>query len=295
MEKTKMAKEVAIGKRAKISEAQQYMLLSVLGASVVLGAAISLTIHFIKQISFNAEVIASEEGAIASYSDVIKTTGICKSPKGSVYSDDELKKCDPDSIEISEIPGTLRANILEDLAANEALNSVPKEASSACINPNTDKNYTYKELNDIYNKASGSAELTAASQLIKSCSALRVIPDALPAFKNEEALLASLNKVFIESGWQPESLSPSGASIASTLAPGLNDMSVSLSVEADTGTTMNVLNNIERSIREFNIERATIEWGGNNTLNLHAQATAYYMDESSITETTQTIKGEEEK
>ena len=44
-----MAKEIAIGKRAKISEAQQYMLLSVLAASIVLGAAISLIIHFVQQ------------------------------------------------------------------------------------------------------------------------------------------------------------------------------------------------------------------------------------------------------
>ena len=50
-----MAKEVAISKRIKISEAQQYMLLAVLGASVVLGVAISLTAHFIQQISFNAK------------------------------------------------------------------------------------------------------------------------------------------------------------------------------------------------------------------------------------------------
>jgi len=293
MEKTKMAKEVAIGKRAKISEAQQYMLLSVLGAAVVLGVAISLVIHFIQQISFNTRVIMAEDEAIVSYSNIIKNTGICKSPKGDVYSDDELKKCDPDSIETSEIPGTLRANILENLAASDALNSVPKEASSSCINPETGKNYTYADLNKIYNNASGATELSAASQLIKSCSALRVIPDALPAFRNEEALLASLNKLFIESGWQPESLSPSGSSSTSTLAPGLNTISVSLSVEADTSTTMNVLDNIERSIREFDIERATIEWGSNNTLTLQAQATAYYMDESTVTETTQTLKAED--
>lgn len=288
-----MAKEVAIGKRAKISEAQQYMLLSVLGAAVVLGVAISLVIHFIQQISFNTRVIMAEDEAIVSYSNIIKNTGICKSPKGDVYSDDELKKCDPDSIETSEIPGTLRANILENLAASDALNSVPKEASSSCINPETGKNYTYTDLNKIYNNASGATELSAASQLIKSCSALRVIPDALPAFRNEEALLASLNKLFIESGWQPESLSPSGSSSTSTLAPGLNTISVSLSVEADTSTTMNVLDNIERSIREFDIERATIEWGSNNTLTLQAQATAYYMDESTVTETTQTLKAED--
>jgi hypothetical protein len=290
-----MAKEIAIGKRAKISEAQQYMLLSVLGASVVLGVAASLIVHFVQQISFNMKVISAEDASIVSYSDVIKTTGICESPKGNVYSDEELKKCNPDSIDVSKIPGTLRANILENLAASEALNSVPKEATSNCIDPDTGKNYTYERLNEIYNRASGSAELTAASQLIKSCSALRIIPDALPAFKNEEALLASLNKLFNDSNWQPESLSPSGSSSASESIPGLNAISVDLSIEADTSITMTVLNNIERSIREFNIERATIEWGGDNMLNLHAQATAYYMDESTITETEQTIKAEKSK
>ena len=287
-----MAKEVAISKRVKISEAQQYMLLAVLGASVVLGAAISLTIHFVQQISFNAKVISAEDESIVSYSNIIKSTGICKSPKGDVYTDQELKDCDPDSIETSQIPGTLRANILEKLAANEALNSVPKEANSSCINPNSDKNYTFRELNDIYKEATGATELTAASQLIKSCSALRIIPDALPAFKNEEALLASLNKLFIDAGWQPESLSPSGTTSVSTLGTGLNVISVRLAVEADTGTTMRVLNNVERSIREFDIERATIEWGSNDTLSLSAQATAYYVDPATITETTETIKAE---
>lgn len=285
-----MAKEVAVGKRAKISEAQQYMLLSVLGASLFLGAALSLVSHFIQKISFNIDVIAAQEQSIKSYSDVIKTTGVCIKPDGSVYSDAEIEKCDPDSIETSQIQGTLRANILEDLAANDALNSVQKEGDSSCKNPATDKPYTYKELSKVYQNARGGSELNAASQLIKSCSALRVIPDTLPAFKNEEALLASLNKLFIVSNWQPESLSPSGSISTSSLAPGLNAISVNLSVEAGSGTTLSVLNNIERSIREFDISRATIEWGGDNSLLLQAQATAYYVDESSIVESTKTIK-----
>lgn len=285
-----MAKEVAVGKRAKISEAQQNMLLAVLGAALFLGAALSLVSHFIKRISFNIEVIATQEQSIKAYSDVIKTTGVCMSPKGSVYSNDELEKCDPDSIEVSQIPGTLRANILENLAANEALNSVKKEDDNSCKNPATEKPYTYKELSKVYKEARGGTQLAAASQLIKSCSALRVIPDTLPAFKNEEALLASLNKLFNVSGWQPESLSPSGTTAASTLAPGLNTISVNLSVETNTGTTLNVLNNIERSIREFDIGRATIQWGSNNSLQLQAQATAYYVDESSIVESTKIIK-----
>lgn len=286
-------KEIAIGKRAKISKAQQNMLLAVLGASLVLGVALALAVHFIKQISFNTRVIMAEEEAIAAYSKTIESTGICEKPKGDVYSEDELKKCDPNSIDISKIPGTLRANILENLAANEALNSVPKESDSSCIDPETGKNYTFKKLNEIYSEATNSTQLTSASQLIKSCSALRIIPDALPAFRNEEALLASLNKLFIESGWQPTSISPSGSSVESDLAPGLNTISVNLSVEADANVTMRVLDNIERSIREFNIERATIEWGGDNSLNLQAEATAYYMDEAQVTETTKTIRGED--
>ncbi|MBR3228974.1 hypothetical protein IKF67_01945 [Candidatus Saccharibacteria bacterium] len=288
-----MAKEIAIGKRAKITEAQQYMLLSVLGASIFLGVAISLTSHFIQQISFNAKVIMAEDEAIVAYSNVIKSTGICKSPSGNVYSSEELAKCDPESIEASEIPNTLRANILQNLAANDALYSVQKESNSNCINSSTGKSYTYKELNKIYNNASGASELQAASQLIKSCSALRVIPDALPAFKNEEALMASLNKLFNISNWQPESISPSGSTAVSSLAPGLNTISVTLSVETDTATTMSVLNNIERSIREFNITRATIGWESDSRLSLQAQAEAYYMDESSITETLKTIKAED--
>lgn len=289
-----MAKEIAIGKRAKISEAQQYMLLSVLGAAVILGVAIALTMHFIKRISFNADVIAAEDESITAYSNAIKSTGICKKPSGSVYTEAELKKCDPDSIEVSEIPGTLRANILEDLAANPALNSVPKEGDSSCTNPATSKQYTYTELNTIYNNAKGASELAAASQLIKSCSALRVIPDALPAFKNEEALLASLNKIFNISGWEPNSLSPSGGGSSSSI-PGVHELSLSLSIEADSSTTMKVLDNIEHSIREFDIDQATIGWGGNNSLLLHARARAYYAEESSLVESTKTIKGDSTK
>ena len=284
-----MAKEVAISKRIKISEAQKYMLLSVLGASVVLGAAISLISYFIGQISFNTRIIMAQEESIANYSDVLKNTGACKAPKGSVYSGDELKNCDPDSVEVSEVPNTLRSGILGGLASNNALNSVPKESNSSCINPNTSKNYTYKELSKIYNEANGSEELIAASQLIKSCSALRVIPDALPVYRNEEALLASLNKLFNLSNWEPESISPSGNAVETESVTGLNGFSVNVSVEASSGTTMNVLNNIERSIRDFNIKTASIEWGGNNNLLLQAEANAYYANRTAISETTKTI------
>lgn len=287
-----MAKEVAIEKRARISKAQQYMILAVLGTGVIVGAAIALIVHFFNTIGFNGKVITEEDKSIVAYSNAIKTTGICKKPKGNVYSDAELKKCNPDSVEISEIPGTLRANILEGLASSYALNSVPKNDDKNCVNPATNKGYTYSELNALYDKANTADELDAVSKLIKVCSALRVIPDALPAFKNEEALLASLNKIFLVSGQEPESLSPGGNAAKASFGTNLNTLSVSLSLVPTTdGSSLTVLNNIERSIRDFNIERATIEWTADG-LSIQAGATAYYMDETTLKVTTTTIKPE---
>ncbi len=288
-----MAREVAIGKRARISKAQQYTIFAVIGAGLFLGAAIALVQHFTSQISFNAKVIAEQDKAIVNYSDTIKNIGVCKKPAGDTYTDDELKKCHPDSINVSEVPNTLRSKILEGMAANEALSSVPKEDSSSCINTLTGKAYTYDEMQtllDIASTEGTSDDIKVASELIQSCSALRVIPDALPAFKNEEALLSSLNKIFILSHWEPESLSPTGDYGSVSIGNKLEALSVRLSVESDVATTRGVLSNIERSIREFNVERATIEWGGTNSLVLQAQATAYYTSPSSLVETTKTIR-----
>lgn len=286
-----MAKEIAIGKRAKISEAQQHMLLAVFGTSVLLGIAISLGSHFYQQISFNTKVIAATESSIAMYSDVIKSTGVCKKPNGSVYSDEELSKCNPYGVELSEIEGTLRFNILENLAANQALNSVSKKDNNDCKDAEG-KTYTYEDLNQMYKDARGPEQLQEASNRIRSCSALRIIPDALPAFRNEEALLASLNKLFNISNWEPESIAPGGTADISGIGQNLNAIAVNFTVDADTGTVKRVLDSIERSIREFDINRINIEWANDDVLTLQTHAQAYYMNESSITESAKTITKE---
>ena len=291
-----MAKEVAISKRAKISEAQRYVILSVLGAAIFLGASISLTVHFIKKIQFNINVISAEEASIAAYSNAIRDIGVCKKPKGSIYSDKELKECDPGSIDVEDIPGTLRANILENIASNQALNAVPKETDTSCTNPLNGKKYTYSDMMSLYNTAENSEQLITASNLIRRCSALRVIPDALPTKKNEEALLASLNKIFILSNIEPNSLSPTGSSTISSLGNGIEAISIRLSPESDSVATITkFLDNVERSIREFNIERATITWADGDKLSLQAQASAYYMTPSTLKETTQVIKGDKDE
>lgn len=283
-----MAKEVAISKRIKITKAQQNMLLAVLIASIILGAALSVSINLIKRIAFNADVISAKDKAITKYSNLISEVGVCRKPAGAVYSEDEIKRCNPDAISLSEIKGSLRANILENLAANPALNSVLKEDENRCINSATGKNYTYDELQSIYNDAEGEGELARASDMIKACSALRVIPDALPAFKNEEALLASLNKILDLSGWQPEALMP-GDTTTPLGTSGLLPIGLNLTLETDNTTTMNVLNNIERSIRLFNLANVNVDWIDSSHLKLGARAAAYYVNPTSVVETTEVV------
>ena len=287
------AKEIALTKRMKISQAQQYMILAVLATGVIVGVSLSITLHFIQTIGFNARIIMAKDEAIVAYSDTIKNVGVCKSPKGKVYTAEELKKCDPGMVNVDDVPNTLRSNILGVLAANESLNSVPKEAGSGCINSETGKAYTYDELNERYNNASSSEEIASATNLIKSCSALRLIPDALPSQGNEEALLASLNKIFIDSGWTPETLSPSGSSPENKIE-GINSLEINLALETDAQTVYTVLDNIEHSVREFNIQQAMISSNA-STLSLSAKATAYWVEPTALQEVQKTIKFDESK
>lgn len=291
----KLIKGANLGKRAKILQAQQYMILAVLGATIFLGAAVAVVMKSINRISFSANVIIAQDQSIVAFSDTIRNIGICPRPSGSVYTDDEIKKCTPNSISTDSVPGSLRSEILENLASNTALESVANRNTTNCINPdsNPKKNYTYKELQDNYEKAQNNGteeDLIKAVALIKSCSALRVIPEALPAFKNEEALLASVDKIFRISGTEPESLSPSEDTGVANYGVNLYTIPVRLSIESDAGTVNTLLDNVEKSIRNFNIDRATIEWSGNNKVEFQAQATAFYMTPSVLNILTNTIK-----
>lgn len=278
-------------KAKKLSKDQQYIILLILGSGIFLGGAIAVLVNSFSRISFNAKVIMSEDQAIDNYSNAIKNYGVCQKPSGKTYTESEIKNCHPDSVELSQVPNTLRSNILENLATNSALNSVPKENSSSCINPVTEKVYTSEDLAQAYRLAKTDEERNQASRLIRTCSAIRVIPDALPSTKNEEALLASLDRIFRLSGWEPNSLSPSGESGVADFGNNLNSLQVNLSVETDVSTAVRILGNIERSIRNFNITKASIEWQHEDSLSLRAQASAFYMDSSRLMESTKTVSG----
>lgn len=284
-------KDIKIGKRAKISQAQQYMIFAVFGATLFLGAAIAVVVKSVAKIGFSASVIAAEEQSIVGFSNTIKNIGICPKPKGDIYTDEELKNCKPDTINVSSVPNTLRSEILRTIASNKALESVPSQANANCVNSETGKNYTYSELEKKYTDAGDDEEkLVAAGNLIRTCSALRIIPDALPAFKNEEALLASVDQIFRDSGATPESLRPTDESGVADFGTNLYSTSVRLTIETNTRNLHVFLRNVEHSIRNFNIDRATIAWGSNNSVEFSAFGTAYYMQPSVINIASKTFR-----
>lgn len=286
-----MAQEIAIGKRLKISKAQQNTLTAVLVASIILGIGIVLSIWIIKYISFNMKVISAKDEALSEYSAVIETTGTCPAPaaKDKIYSDAELDKCNPNDTEIGE--ETLRYKILVEMAKNSNLESVARDSVLACYDDGGNK-MKYDYIYDQYQKSETDDERDYWLNTLTICSALRVIPDALPSKENVEALLASLNQLFILSGWDPETLSPGKNNNinAALLIDGLNNIPVSLSLKTDSRTMIGVLNKIEQSIREFAISSATVKWDSETMLELNADATAYYIDPLSLDEQTKEVK-----
>ena len=155
----------------------------------------------------------------------------------------------------------------------------------------------------------GLVDMTDNIGLSRICSALRVIPDALPATQNNEAVFASLNKLFLETmdekgrPVEPESITPgAGGSIGANSIPGLNAISVALLIENTAVTTRAVLDTIERSIRNYDILSAQIAWRSSgegskmtDMIELRGNAVAYYVDAVEAALQTKTIYADSSK
>lgn len=277
--------EVVTGKRLKISNLRKQMMVAVLLASLVLGVCGVLAIFLIKYINFNARVIGEKDLSISNYDSSIKNAGLCEDGnRNGKIDDNELKQCNPEATNITMLEGTLRYNVLSKMAKNKNLESVGRDSLKECVDEsgkriNFERRYREAQDNDMkaYNLS-----------MLKMCSALRAIPDALPAQRNDEALMSSLNQIFIQSNWEPESLSPGASDGGEDETSDLSTIPVSLTVEADSATTRRVLSNLERSIRAFNVSTATISWSGGN-LELKAEANSYYTKAKSLAENKKTV------
>ena len=170
---------------------------------------------------------------------------------------------------------------VNELSTNSALEVVARTRSDDCAG------LSIKSLN-----ANSSVEDV---ELNRTCTALRVIPDALPSQHNGEATLASLNwlllwsdpSIIIEgiSGTDVEGVTltkKDGQPATSTLSP----IGAAVSINDGSGKVRKALDTIESSIRNFDIASATISWSGGTmserntyipeTIELNATYRAYY-------------------
>ena len=274
-------------KRAKISKAQRVTLVEVLAASLVLGACIVIANFLIKYIKFNTIVITAKSDAITEYDQTLRNVGVCvDSDRNGRLSDAEMAACNPNEVSLSQVQNSLRYNIYEVMAQNEALESVARqhEADGVCF----DEEGELRNFAEEYNNATTDTEREQALLGTKSCSALRILADALPAHKNTEALMASLNDIFIISELEPESISPRDDIVKSSIE-GIGVIPVLFRMEADGPMIIRVLNNIEKSIRDFDITVASFEWT-NAGVSARVEANAYYLEDLLSPKVTVTVR-----
>lgn len=275
-------------KRLRISKAQQYTMLEVLGASLVLGVCLVLAIFLIKYIKFNTVIITAKNDAITEYDQTLRNVGACvDSDNNGRLSDKELESCNPTATSLSSVSGSLRNNVLTLMAQNADLESVARQRNENCYDENGEK----KNFDKLYEETTDEYKRAEYVQLSKICSALRVIPDALPAQKNTEALMASLNQVFILTGLEPERLAPLDDVMISEIE-GVEVIPVQMRMVGSAPVVLTALNNVERSIREFDITTASVEWTTTG-LSVTANANAYYLKNAGKIETTRKVTAED--
>ena len=228
-----MAAKPADTKREKISKAQQLTMLEVLGASLVLGTCLVLMNFIGKYIEFNTRIIAAKNESIAMYDETLRNIGICPdTDKDGRLSAREIEECDPNSVKLSQVPNSLRYNVLEVMAQNADLESVARKRNENCY----DAEGKRINFNEMYNSATTESERQQILQATKICSSLRVISDALPAQKNTEALMASLNQLFIISNWEPENIAPRDETVVLDDLSGVEAIPVTLQVNGNGAT-----------------------------------------------------------
>ncbi len=294
--------EAAVGKRIKISKMQQHMMLAALGTSLIVGVSAVFAIYFTKWIVFNTQVIDEKDKSIANYYTAIKNVGICTTKnKDGKFSDKDLKECNPEQIDANELDGTLRKNVLIGMTEeNNDLESVARDSQSNCYGENNRKidfKKQYEDAASIEDESRRDQARENAFYMLKMCSSLRVVPDALPASRNDVALLSSMNQIFLLSGLEPEALAPSKGSEQSPVT-GLETIPVTVSIKDNVQNTTKLLQNMERSIRAFSFQTAMISWreegDAGQILELSAQALSFYTERIKASETSKTIYASKE-
>ena len=176
-------------------------------------------------------------------------------------------------------------NKVSELAKNERLEVVARARSQACENSTLEldaETSTSYAVEDI--------------ELARTCSALRVIPDALPALYNEDSSRASMVELLKRSnggeGVTAEAVTGEKAKIKIKDLPNVGGVTTSIRLNDEASKVSGALTTIENSIRNYDIKTATISWSGDR-IELRAVFTGYYSNSASVETETKLICADE--
>ena len=185
------------------------------------------------------------------------------------------------------------SNQVDDLRNDEKLEVVSRKRANDCLSLSNLLSAEEEKIDDI--------------ELARVCTALRVIPDAIPSKENVEATLASLNQLLL---WSDGAIRIEGLSGADVENSSSSDSSTDSSTDSGTGSSLQsigaslllndttarvhkALDTIEKSIRNYDIASASISFSGDSTdsdtIELSATFRAYYSNSVNIEKKTKTV------
>ena len=236
-DKVNMADGASGGKRLKITKAQRTMFVTVCLASIAVGVTFVLVIYFAKIISFQGKLLTQ---------------------KGYVV--DALKQ---DQQNLSTLAGQI-----SELTKNENLESVARTR-------------TVTDCSGFYGIDMSLEGVKTEEELekVRRCSSLRVIPDAMPATSETVSLddvdtttRVQLDLIMDKAGVDLSADSDSAVSVEATGYSGSTESSTSgsilepysmleasVNIEGDLSKMKNFLSTIDKTIRNFDLQSATIE------------------------------------
>ena len=158
------------------------------------------------------------------------------------------------------------SNKISGLSTNEYLESVARMRDKACTNEEQEKGvddkYTLEQLENV-----------------RRCSALRVITDALPYTKNQDSALTSfyILNVLSQGGASIDSIKATDFEPTSFEGISLSAMKISADLKDTPNNILSSISSIEKSIRNFNIDKATLSFGLNEEVGtMLTMSAAYY-------------------
>jgi len=169
-------------------------------------------------------------------------------------------------------------NSISELAVDENLESVARTRDARC-----------DSLIGTEGKESDNNEFSLEEiEVVRSCSALRVIPDALPSSKNynatmSEALVLARMAGVVDAEKQPSGSSGSAPSINIPGTP-LYAFGVDLSLEGSTAGILGALYTFDKSIRNFDMQSATFTFDEGTEMSgeFNGQFVVYYSENVSM-------------